>query len=150
YAQFSIKRSRALLALAIGYLFAALIVVPHALTFRGAFSATGLLSAGIQTGSYLFIFWHIGFALALLTYAILRKGAEPLLGGSPSYALAASTAGVAALVFCLTWLATVGEDLLPRIILDQTHISRIVIYPIWFTILVSALANVILSSGRRS
>ena len=37
YAQFSISRSRALLALATGYLFTALIVIPHALTFAGAF-----------------------------------------------------------------------------------------------------------------
>ena len=39
YAQFSISRSRALLALATGYLFTALIVIPHALTFAGAFFA---------------------------------------------------------------------------------------------------------------
>ena len=150
YAQFSINRSAALLVLATGYLFTALIVVPHALTFSGAFSATGLLGAGIQTGSYLFIFWHVGFALALLAYAILRKGAESPSSGSPSHALPTSLAGVTVLVCCLTWLATVGQDLLPRIVLDQTHISRIVIYPIWFTILVFAVANIILSYGRRS
>ena len=150
YAQFSINRSAALLVLATGYLFTALIVVPHALTFSGAFSATGLLGAGIQTGSYLFIFWHVGFALALLAYAILRKGAESPSSGSPSHALPTSVAGLTVLVCCLTWLATVGQDLLPRIVLDQTHISRIVIYPIWFTILVFAVANIILSYGRRS
>src|SRR5207342_2881412 len=73
YAQFSISRSRALLALATGYLFTALIVIPHALTFAGAFSPTGLLGANIQTGSWLFIFWHIGFSAALLAYAVLRE-----------------------------------------------------------------------------
>ena len=71
FAQFSISRSRALFALASGYLFTALIVVPHALTFTGAFSPTGLLGANIQTGSWLFIFWHLGFALGLLGYALL-------------------------------------------------------------------------------
>ena len=65
YAQFSISRSRALLALATGYLFTALIVIPHALTFAGAFSPIGLLGANIETGSWLFIFWHIGFSVAL-------------------------------------------------------------------------------------
>ncbi len=74
YAQLSISRSRALLALATGYLFTALIVIPHALTFAGAFSPTGLLGANIQTGSWLFIFWHIGFSAALLAYAGLREG----------------------------------------------------------------------------
>jgi hypothetical protein len=65
--------SPALFALASGYLFTALIAIPHALTFAGAFSPTGLLGAGIQTGSWLFIFWHVGFAVALLAYALLRK-----------------------------------------------------------------------------
>ena len=51
FAQFSIYQSRSLLVLASGYLFTALIVVPHALTFSGAFSPTGLLGAGIQTGA---------------------------------------------------------------------------------------------------
>jgi hypothetical protein len=73
FAQFSIYQSRSLLVLASGYLFTALIVVPHALTFSGAFSPTGLLGAGIQTGSWLYIFWHFGFAAALLAYAVLRK-----------------------------------------------------------------------------
>ena len=72
YAQFSISRSRSLLVLASGYFFTALIVIPHALTFSGAFSPTGLFGAGLQTGSWLFIFWHIGFAAALLGYAIRR------------------------------------------------------------------------------
>jgi hypothetical protein len=67
YAQFAISRLRGLLALAAGYLFTALIVIPHALTFAGAFSPTGLLGANIQTGSWLFIFWHIGFSAGLLS-----------------------------------------------------------------------------------
>src|SRR5689334_897776 len=42
FVQFSISRSPALLVLASGYLFTSLIVIPHALTFPGAFSPTGL------------------------------------------------------------------------------------------------------------
>ena len=64
YAQFSISRSRSLLALACGYLFTALIVIPHALTFAGAFSPHGLLGAGLQTGI---------MAVYLLAYR-LRRG----------------------------------------------------------------------------
>ena len=40
--QFTFSRAWSLLALASGYLFTALIVVPHALTFASAFSRTGL------------------------------------------------------------------------------------------------------------
>ena len=77
FAQYSISRSRSLFALATGYLFTACIVVPHALTFAGAFTPAGLLGAGIQTGSWLFIFWHIGFAAGLLAYAVLREEKRP-------------------------------------------------------------------------
>jgi hypothetical protein len=47
FAQYSIVPSRAILTLAAGYLFTALIVIPHALTFPGAFAPAGLLGAGL-------------------------------------------------------------------------------------------------------
>lgn len=151
YAQFSISRSRALLALAAGYLFTALIVVPHALTFAGAFSPTGLLGANHQTGSWLFIFWHIGFAAALLAYAMLREErlAAPVKARAAS-AIGWSAAGMIGLVCALTWLATAGATLLPPIILDQRRISPIVVYPISLAILISLAALLLLLRRRRS
>ena len=59
FTHFSISRKRALLILAAGYLFNALIVIPHAVTFPGAFSPKGLLGAGPQTAAWLYIFWHL-------------------------------------------------------------------------------------------
>jgi signal transduction histidine kinase len=152
FAQFSISRSRSLLALASGYLFTALIVIPHALTFSGAFSPTGLLGAGIQTGSWLFIFWHVGFAATLLAYAVLgeEKRAKPISEASTLPAIGWSVTSVLGLVCGLTWLATAGETLLPPIILDKTRISPLVIYPISFAMLISAAALAVLLARRRS
>lgn len=152
YAQFSISRARALLALATGYLFTACIVVPHALTFAGAFSPTGLLGANIQTGSWLFIFWHIGFAAALLAYALLREeSVTPTLSNPQALpAIGWSAAGAIALTCILTWLSTAGASLLPPIILDQRRISPIVVYPISFAILISLAALLLLLRRRRS
>jgi signal transduction histidine kinase len=153
YAQFSISRLRALLALAAGYLFTALIVVPHALTFAGAFSPTGLLGANIQTGSWLFIFWHIGFSAGLLAYAVLREEwfATHVSPVRVLPAIGCSAAAVVGLVCALTWLATAGATMLPPIILsDQRHISPIVVYPIWFAILISLAALLLLLRRRRS
>ena len=148
YAQFSLSRSRALLALATGYFFTALIVIPHALTFAGAFSPTGLLGAGIQTGSWLFIFWHIGFGAALLAYALFRNEtrANPISEASTLRAIGWSVTSAFGLVCGLTWLATGGVALLPPIILDQARMSPNVIYPVSFTILISAGALVVLSA----
>jgi signal transduction histidine kinase len=152
FSQFSIAGSRPLLALANGYLFTALIVVPHALTFTGAFSPTGLLGANIQTGSWLFIFWHIGFSAALLAYALLSIGnrAQPLLPGRTQSAVRWSVVGVIALTCGLTWLATAGTYLLPPIILNTNSLSPLVVYPIWLAILISAAALSLLAFRRRS
>jgi Membrane-associated sensor, integral membrane domain len=61
FAQFSILRSRALLAISSGYLFTALIVIPWLLTFPGVFTPGGLLGAGLQSTNWLYILWHAGF-----------------------------------------------------------------------------------------
>jgi signal transduction histidine kinase len=150
FAQFSISGSRALFALANGYFFAALIVIPHALTFADAFSPTGLLGAGIQTGSWLFIFWHFGFAAGLLAYAMLRVGKYAIPKASTSAMIGWSVAIVFILVCGFTWLATAGAVYLPPIILDNTRISPLVVYPIVLTMLISAAALVVLLFHRRS
>src|SRR6185503_13781531 len=51
--QFTILRSRALLALASAYLFSAAMAVSHALSFPGLFAPGGLLGAGTQTTAWL-------------------------------------------------------------------------------------------------
>src|SRR5262249_12907126 len=140
FTQYWISRSKALLALAGGYLFTALIVIPHALTFAGAFSPTGLLGAGIETGSWLFIFWHVGFSVALVAYGVLRaeRHAKPVPTASTLPPIGWTVVCVVGLVCGLTWLATAGATLLPRIVIDQSHLSHLVLYPIWFAILMSA------------
>jgi signal transduction histidine kinase len=126
--------------------------IPHALTFSGAFSRTGLLGAGIQTGSWLFIFWHVGFSATLLAYAVLgeEKYAKPVSEASTLPAIGWSVASVLVLVCGLTWLATSGATLLSPIILDNTRISPLVIYLISFAMLISAAALAVLLARRPS
>src|SRR6516165_9075884 len=66
FAQFSILRQWALLIIANGYLFTALIVVAHALAFPGAFGPTGILGSGLQSAVWLYWFWHSGLPLAVI------------------------------------------------------------------------------------
>src|SRR5580704_5395782 len=72
FAQFSIVHRSALLVLASGYLFTALIVIPHALTFPGAFSPTGLLGAGSQSSAWLYIWWKVSLPAAVIAYVLLK------------------------------------------------------------------------------
>jgi Membrane-associated sensor, integral membrane domain len=111
FAQFAIVRQRALLVLASGYLFSALIVVPHALTFPGAFSPTGLLGAGSQASAWLYIFWHAALPLAVIVYAIWKDAGRGTgtAHESPRAEIAMSVAVVIVLVSGLTWLAVAGE-----------------------------------------
>jgi signal transduction histidine kinase/ActR/RegA family two-component response regulator len=116
-------RARALLVLAAGYLFDASIIIPHALSFPGAFSSTGLLGAGTQTTAWLYMFWHGGFPLFVMSYAFLRSRELPAesFQGSATLAIAATLFGVIAVTVALTVLATAGEDLLPEVIRDGNY-----------------------------
>src|SRR2546423_3806396 len=62
FAQFSILRSRAILVIASGYLFTALILIPWILVFPGVFGPTGLMG-GMQSTSWLYFLQHAGFPL---------------------------------------------------------------------------------------
>jgi len=110
--QFVRLRSAAVLVLAAGYLFDACMIVPHALTFPGAFFATGLLGAKPQTTAWLYVFWHGGFPFFVMGYALLRRREDVPLP-RVRLAIAAAVAGVVALAAGLTLLTTVGHDTLP-------------------------------------
>lgn len=124
FEQFMRLRSIALLTLASGYLFDAMIIIPHALTFPGAFTPNGLLGAGPQTTAWLYVFWHGGFPLFVMAYAWLGRreesGAMPELA-NPSQAIVLSVAGAAALAIACTVFATVGHDALPVVMQNNNY-----------------------------
>ena len=127
FAQFVITRAPGLLALASGYLFASLIIVPHALTFPGAFADRGLLGAGLQSTVWLYICWHLALPPAAIVYALLKRTrlTEPPRGVAPGRAIALAAAGVVAVALALTWLVTAGEHLLPPIMVDARRANRL-------------------------
>ena len=136
-------RSIAVMALAAGYLFDAFMIVPHALTFPGAFTPTGMLGAGAQTTAWLYVFWHGGFPLFVLAYAVLRAR-EGAGDGVPPRALmrgsGAAVAGVAALAIALTLLATRGQDLLPVVMRGGDYsllVSRGISPAVWALTLIA-------------
>jgi hypothetical protein len=70
FGQSSLFQSRALRLLATGYLFGALLLIPHALTFPGAFSAEGLLGAGVNTTAWLGVWQRSAFPIAVILYVL--------------------------------------------------------------------------------
>jgi signal transduction histidine kinase len=120
FGQFNILRSRALLVLASGYLFASSISVVQLLTFPGMFSEVGLLGAGPQTALWLCIFWHGGFPLAVIFYALFDAGGRECVS-PPHIAIASALTAVIGAVlaswFTATWGAENGRVLPP--LLDE-------------------------------
>jgi PAS domain S-box-containing protein len=145
FSQFAKLRSRSLLVLACGYLFETLIVFSHTLTFPGVFSDTGLLSAGSQTTAWLYAFWHSGFPLFILGYALLRDSAPDVdeLRGRTSKALTISIFLIFGSVVLLSLLSTWGMGLLPIIIRghDYSDLMRTVVGPTsWLLNLIALIA----------
>jgi signal transduction histidine kinase len=152
YAQFSILRSRALLAISSGYLFTALMLIPWMLTFPGVFAPSGLLGAGLQSTVWLYTLWHAGFPAFVIAYALL-KDADPtkrLWQGPVHVAILSSVAVTAGIVCAAAFLVTAGDELLPRIMLDPVHLSALWPYIGGCTALLSVLAIIVLWARRRS
>jgi signal transduction histidine kinase len=120
---FSIQRSRALLVLAIGYLFAALMIAPWVLTFPGVFATSGLLDARLQGTAFIAAVRRVGFPLFVLAYAMLKVAGDvccpvrKVILGS----VAATVAGVCG----LTWLSVAGDAVMPQLMADNSRVSEV-------------------------
>jgi len=138
--------SHRLLVLACGYLFSALIVVSHALTFPGAFAPFGLLGAGLQTTPWLFIFWHLGFPASIIGYACLKDEKRTL----PPSTIYWSAALVVLLALLLTWIVTVHHDILPPLFVDRRTLTSLGNHVTGIDFLTSLLALALLWRRRKS
>ena len=138
FAQFAILGAPALLVLAGGYLFTALMSVPHALSFPRLFGPDGLIGAGPQTTAWLYMMWHAGFPLAVIAYAYLCNSERVR---RPGLAVAIACATVLATVCGAALLTTVGHELLPTIMRGDgyTPVLPIVTGAVWSLSLVALL-----------
>jgi signal transduction histidine kinase len=152
FSQFSILGLRELLLLASGYLFSALIVIPHALSYPGAFAPKGLLGSGIQATPWLYTFWHFGFSAVVLGYAcLLNTNSKKLFihnSGMPAICL--STGIVVTLVSALTWSVAAKEEYWPRLLANDVDFTPLTNYVGTIPLATSVLAFIVLWFRRRS
>jgi signal transduction histidine kinase len=151
FGQFSVLRSRALLALASGYLFTGFLCVPYALTFPGAFSPAGLLGAGLQTAGWIFVIWHVGLPIAVLVYTLLGSAPTRIRQASLPVPLAIVivVACVLLAVYAVTSFAITHNDRLPVLVLNLVDIDAL--RSVVATVLALCLmATVVLAYRRRS
>ena len=121
FAQFSILRSRAILVIASGYLFTALLIIPYVLAFPGVLAPDGVVG-GLQTTAHLYLLWHGGFPLFVIGYAFSKDE-----GSSRRYsrsevrtAIARSIGWTAAGAAVLAFLCIRGIAPLPRIMANRS------------------------------
>jgi signal transduction histidine kinase len=128
FAQFSILRSRAILVIASGYLFTALMLIPWILAFPGVFTPSAGLIGGLQTTSWLYFAEHAGLPVFAIGYALSKDtdADKRVWPRATRSAIALSVAVTAALVSAVAFICVAGEALLPRVVLDSLHLS-----PLW-------------------
>jgi len=139
FSQFRALQLIELAVLAGGYFFSAMATTAYALIFPGLFSPSGLLASGSQTSSALYMFWHGGFPLFVLAYALLKteRPASPVFNRAQRGRALGSIALILALVLALvagfTAFATTGHAHLPVFLQGHqtTAIGRTFLLGIW-------------------
>ena len=140
FGQFRMLRSPALLALSTGYLFTSLTTIAHMASFPGLFAPNGLLGGGVQTTAWLYLFWHAGFLLAVIAYALLGRSDARV--GRPDTAIAVAILAGTAIPAALVLLTTAGEWMLPVILANGQYTrSMIWAYSIEWLLGFAALAT---------
>ncbi|WP_164821314.1 MASE4 domain-containing protein [Paenibacillus koleovorans] len=142
--QFRVTRSPAVLVLFAGYLFSAGMTSMYLMTFPRIFTDTGLFHAGTQTAPWLYLPWHLGFALAILLYTYIDKKYKHVqLTKRQAKLLERSTLlFVAALIAGLTFAATSLHDSLP-VLLHQGKLTPLFLYGLGWPIVGISLAALI-------
>jgi signal transduction histidine kinase len=152
FAQFSILRSRALLAVSSAYLFTAFMVIPRMMTFPGVLAPNGLLGGGLQSPAWLYIISHAGFAGLVLAYALLkdRHAADGLWTGSVRAAVLSSVGVTAGAVWAAAYLLAAAEPQLPGLMRDAVQFAPLWPYAAAIPVLLSVAAGATLWVRRRS
>jgi signal transduction histidine kinase len=152
YAQFSVLQSRAILIIASGYLFTALLIVPYTLAFPGVLAPDGAIG-DMQTSARLYLLWHCGFPLFVIGYALLKEddAANRVAPTQVRSAIFRSVALTAALAAAGAFVCIEGYSVLPRIQLDRDRFVSNWLYVVGAPIvLLCTSALVVLWFRRRS
>ena len=153
YVQATVYRSRALTVLASGYVFTALILIPHALTFPGAFAPNGLLGAGVSTTAWLYMFWRAALPVVVILYVLFKRADSSAQSGMQRQSARVAVGVLAAigLAAAATMLATIGHDLLPSIYLNRAEANYDTLIKVGYVLLaVFVVAMTMLLWQRRS
>jgi signal transduction histidine kinase len=153
FAQFSIQRQRALLALASGYIFSGSFAFLQTLAFPGGYAPGGLIGDTLNTPAWMYVLWHTAFPAAILVYALSKdaSGAARPQARPAMTAIVITVACVLAVIAGLTWIVTTKAEYLPSFystdIRLQTRFGNQINLALW---LWGSTALAVLFSRRRT
>ncbi|HEY4469986.1 MAG TPA: MASE4 domain-containing protein [Stellaceae bacterium] len=151
FGQYAVARSASLNILAGGYLFTALMIIAHALSFPGAFSQTGSLIGGPQSTSWLYTAWHAILPLTIIVYALI----PPDENAEQPYDSARQPI-VSSILICvggaasITLLMTAGHDWLPALVQNGRLMPASIPAVVGLLLLASGTLLVLIQKKRRS
>ncbi|CDN45957.1 GGDEF domain-containing protein [Paenibacillus sp. P22] len=133
YSQYRAIGNLSILILACTYLFTALIMIPYILTYPGVFTEKGMLSAGSQTSSWLWVCWHAGFPAGIISYLLAdRWEKRPVEFSRNALWAFMLTCGILILVAAAAVVTTSAHDSLPVLVEQDkfNHLTNAVIKPL--------------------
>lgn len=121
FSQFAVLRSRAILALASGYLFTATVIAGYALTYRDLFAETGLFYPGPETTVWFYLIWHGGFPAFAVIYALMTPDRVNYRSKhSARTAVVRSILAVLSAAIVVLFILTAAEDRLPDLLINSS------------------------------
>jgi two-component sensor histidine kinase len=148
--QYSLYPQRALLVLAGGFVFSGLFALLHTLAFPSAHSAAVQIGDKVSSPTWLFAFWQITFALAVIVYALSKDAGKPA-----NQSVLSTRVNVGVAIGCivivtgaLTWVATSGVGYLPPMHDTQMQRTPLALHVSAFTLLLNGAALVVLFVHR--
>jgi signal transduction histidine kinase len=146
FTQFLILPSRAILVIAIGYAFTALVLIPYLLTFPGLFGTTGVIEGALSTAWFHFL-WRAGFPIFVICYALMKEAdtGKKHWRGTVGATVAMSLGLAAGLVVAAILLNALVTSYLPNTFFERLAASTLYPYYVGGPVLMtSALALMVL------
>jgi signal transduction histidine kinase len=122
YSQAAVFRSRALTILATGYVYTALLLIPHTLSFPGAFAPNGLLGS-TNTTAWIALLRREGFPIAVILYVQFKPADFAARSNAGrSVGIVTGLLSAIALAAAVTALTTAGHGLLPAYFINRSDV----------------------------
>jgi two-component sensor histidine kinase len=151
FAQYSVQPRRALLALAGGFISSGLFAFLQTLAFPRAYGPGAVIGDSLNSSSWIFIFWHTVFPLAVIVYALWKgESSAALAPRSTRVAIGITIACAVTATAGLAWVATTATGYLPSMYETETQRGHFFVFQGGYFLLLTFVAVGLLVARRHT